>query len=64
MVKFYIDGELVLSDDPRLVVHLVYTPRPATGDRTLLRYQLFRRGHRLVSVGAYKHSGLMVFGNN
>ena len=65
MVTFYIDGERVLSDDPRLVVHLVYIPRPAVGDLTLLRYQLTaQRGVRLVSVGVYEHSGKMLFGVN
>ena len=65
MVTFYIDGERVLSDDPRLVVFLVYIPRPAVGDRTLLRYQLTaQRGVRLVSVGAYVHSGKTIFGTN
>jgi hypothetical protein len=65
MVTFYIDGERVLSDDPRLVVYLVHHPRPAVGDCTLLRYQLrAQRGVKLVSVGVYVHGSKTIFGVN
>ena len=65
MVKFYIDGIRVLSDDPRLVVFLVHMPVATIDDYRLLRYQMQRsRGTKLVSVGAWKHSGPMMFGRN
>ena len=64
MVKFYVNGELVLSDDPRLVVYQSCVPRPTPDDVRLLRYQLFRRSEPLVRLGVFKHHGKMVFSRN